>query len=228
MKIAVNTCINELLNEFIKGSRKESHEIIPTKTENVLFEHIERDDVDAYVISDNNQYFKKAIDFIRKANPYTPIVVLTSEKDNGIAVPTSADIVMSIGSQPYTQLVGNVFFNIERYVKTFATLKKLTAKIHEKIEFATCMYDPTRRLLYHKGKEVKKLGAKEGGILEILAANYKEVVKKEVILEKVWRKTDYFAGRSMDVYTTHLRNTFRDNKIKLTITNISGIGFILE
>jgi DNA-binding response OmpR family regulator len=69
---------------------------------------------------------------------------------------------------------------------------------------------------------------KAGGIIELLAINYGQVVKKEVILEKVWRKSDYFAGRSMDVYVTNLRNTLRNNKIKLSIKNISGIGLILE
>ena len=133
------------------------------------------------------------------------------------------------------------------YKKNFETLHKLTAKMHDRIEFDNCTYDPTRRILYHKVrvpqseedkakhkepeyeiKEVEKLSAKKGGILEILAINYGEVVKKEVILEKVWRKTDYFVGRSLDVYITMLRNTFKDNHIKLNIKNISGVGLILE
>ena len=77
-------------------------------------------------------------------------------------------------------------------------------------------------------KEIKKFSIKEGGILEILASNYGNVVKKEIILEKLWRKNDYFAGRSMDVYISYLRKTFKDNKIKLSIKNIAGIGLILE
>ena len=129
----------------------------------------------------------------------------------------------------YTDFVQHAFYNINTYINTFATLKKLTAKIHDKIEFANCVYDPTRRILYHKGKQVDKLSQKKGGILEILAINYGTVVKKEIILEKVWRKpNDYFAGRSMDVFMTYLRNTFKQHKIKLSIKNISGVGLILE
>jgi DNA-binding response OmpR family regulator len=107
-------------------------------------------------------------------------------------------------------------------------MQRLTAKMNDKIEFGQCIYDPTRRMLSHNGVDIKKLSAKEGGILEILAINFGQVVKKEVILEKVWRKTDYFAGRSMDVYITYLRNTLKENEINLTITNISGVGLILE
>ena len=96
------------------------------------------------------------------------------------------------------------------------------------IEFGNCRYDPTRRTLFFKEKEVKKLSAKEGGIMEILSSNYGEVVKREIILEKVWHKDDYFAGRSMDVYVTNLRKLFAAKSVFLSIKNISGVGLILE
>ena len=233
MKIAVNTENNDLLNEFIKTAKEEGHQIIVAKVERVLFEHIEACDVDAFVLSNDSLYFKKAVDFIKKSNPYTPVIGIMP---SGIFLPVIIDMYMDLSpvlssiqkSFTISSFVRIIFYNINSYIKTFAVLKRLTAKMHDKIEFANCIYDPTRRLLYYKDKEVKKLSAKEGGILEILASNYGEVVKKDVILEKVWRKNDYFAGRSMDVYITYLRNTLRNNKIKLSIKNISGIGLILE
>jgi len=226
MKIAINTENNELLNIFIKFSKESGYEIILAKAERVLFEQIENGGIDAYILSKDSLYFNKATDFIKKSNPYVPIVGLITAP--ALNYTPSTDILMQI-SLPYENLVSMILINIQKYIKNFQTLQKLTAKMHEKIEFANCVYDPTRRILYHKGKEIKKLSAKEGGILEILAINYGEVVKKEVILEKVWRKpNDYFAGRSCDVYITYLRNTLKNNKIKLSIKNISGIGLILE
>ena len=70
--------------------------------------------------------------------------------------------------------------------------------------------------------------AKEGGILEILGSNFGTVVNKDIILEKVWQKSDYFSGRSMDVYITNLRNLLKKHNIDLTIENITGSGLILE
>jgi len=230
MKIAVNTQNLELFNAFYKLGKEADHQIINAKVENVLFDTIEENNVDAYVLSNDSLYFKKAVEFIKKNNPYVPVTgIIVSTLTFNVPVDIYINEPMSFEGDPARYvLVETIFFNIKTYVKTFATLKKLTAKMHDKIEFANCVYDPTRRILYHRGKEVKKLSAKEGGILEILASNYGEVVKKEVILEKVWRKTDYFVGRSMDVYITYLRNTLRNNKIKLSIKNISGIGLILE
>jgi hypothetical protein len=225
MKIVINTENTELYNIFAKLGKEDGHQFIQAKIETVLFDSIEKENVDAYVLSVFTPYFKKAVEFIKKNNPYTPVIGLIP---HGVIIPNIPIDFYVPQIELFEVLYNVIMYNVQTYIKTFATLRKLTAKMHDKIEFGNCVYDPTRRLLYYKGKEIKKLSAKEGGILEVLAINYGEVVKKEVILEKVWRKTDYFAGRSMDVYITYLRNTLKNNKIKLTIKNISGIGLILE
>jgi len=234
MKIAFSTENMPLLNAFIRTHKENDVQIIVGKIESVLFETIENGDAEAYIISSNCTFAKKAISFIKKFNPHIPIVLLVENKPdpNGEEWKTdinNVDIIMSETCGSDIILSRMIYFNINTYIKNFETLHKLTAKMHDKIEFGNCVYDPTRRILYYKDKEIKELSPKEGGILEILAINFGEIVKKEVILEKVWRKSnDYFAGRSMDVYITHLRNTFKNNKIKLTVKNISGIGLILE
>lgn len=225
MKIVVSTGNIEFYNTFLRVKNDVDQQIINAKAESVLFDNIEKSDADAYVLSASTSYFKKAVEFIKKTSPYVPIIGLISNESISSEIPV--DIYM-IQTELNDALITLIMHNINSYIKTFATLKRLTTKMRDKIEFAYCVYDPVRRILYHKNKEVKKLSQKEGGILEILAANYGKVVKKEVILEKVWHKSDYFVGRSMDVYITYLRNTLRTNKIKLTIKNISGIGLILE
>jgi len=233
MKIVFSTENMPLLNTFIREYRENDVQIIVGKIESVLFETIENGDAEAYVISSNCVFAKKAISFIKKYNPHTPIVLLIDNNkpnSNGEVwnIDINVDIVLPENSGSDILLSRMIYFNINTYKSNFETLHKLTSKKQDKIEFGNCTYDPTRRVLYYKDKEIKELSPKEGGILEILAINFGEIVKKEVILEKVWRKTDYFVGRSMDVYVTHLRNTFRKNKIKLTVKNITGIGLILE
>ena len=230
MKIVINTPNVDIFNSFVNNTKLLDIQLINAKVESILFDYIENQEADAYILSTSNQYFKRAVDFIKKTHAYVPIIGI-------IDAPTSfdikADIYICLPSEVETEIAQTMFVeatlhNIQTYTKTFLTLRKLTAKAKDKIKFANCIYDPTRRTLFYKGKEIKKLSGKEGGIVEILASNYGKIVKKEVILEKVWRKTDYYAGRSMDVYITNLRNTFKKNKIKLTIKNISGVGLILE
>src|ERR1035437_1590568 len=147
MKIVVNTENNELLNAFIIHCKSTDNQIIIAKTENVLFDIIEKGEVDAYVLSNEVLYFNKAITFIKKSYSYVPIVLLFNPRLTPTTAVSSVDILIPYITQ-FDILILSVLNNIFMYNKTFETLKKLTAKIHEKIEFANCVYDPTRRILY--------------------------------------------------------------------------------
>lgn len=246
MKIILNTKNADLINLFMRisktsvdfpiGYEDKSVEIIASRVENGLFENISDPTVDAYLIEVPASYSQKAVDFIKKKSPYIPII-LFGDTDKLTEV-SGADIYMPLDSSIYSSLTDSAaiyksFFDISvwnaaNFLKNFKTLRKLTTKMADVIEFGPCKYDPTRRTFSFQEKEVKKLSAKEGGIIEVLASNFGEVVKKEIILEKVWHKSDYFSGRSMDVYVTHLRSLLKNNNIDMTIKNISGVGLILE
>lgn len=72
------------------------------------------------------------------------------------------------------------------------------------------------------------LTAREAQILQLLAGNRGEVVRREVILNRCWNKEhDYFASRSLDVFVNKLRKLFEtDNQIE--IKTVRGIGLILD
>ncbi len=246
MKIVLNTQSAELINYFMRfskvpnlvplGYEDKNVELQASRVESGLFDSISDPSVDAYLIEVPTSYSQKGVDFIKKRTPYIP-VILFGPTDRLTEV-SGADIYMPFDFTAFDDMVDETilykpFFeaavsNIANYLKNFAKLRKLTTKMSTVIDFGQCKYDPTRRTLSYKESEVKKLSAKEGGILEVLSSNFGEVVKKEIILEKVWHKSDYFAGRSMDVYVTKLRGLFRDNSIDMNIKNISGVGLILE
>jgi len=246
MKIILNTKDADLINFFMrisktpinfpKGYDDKSVEIVASRVESGLFENISDPTVDAYLIGVPCPYSQKAVDFIKKKSPYIPVILfgdtqrLTEVSGADIYIPHDVggfdeSVDLNYYYKPFLELT---VWNAANFLKNFATLRKLTTKMSDVIEFGQCSYDPTRRTFSFRDIEVKKLSAKEGGILEVLAANFGEVVKKEIILEKVWHKSDYFSGRSMDVYVTHLRGLLKDNEIDMTIKNISGVGLILE
>jgi hypothetical protein len=247
MKIVIYTQDQDLFSIFNKFSSsqiqsdstflsKGTFEIIIVKTEKYLFDHISDSQIDAFSINVPSSFSKKAIDFIKRKNPYIPISLFGLEKN--LLEISGADIYLPIlfndienseeKKSLYYLSYQLIVQNTSIYLQNFDKLKKLTTTIQNVIEFNDCKYDPTRRILYYNDKEIKKLSAKEGGILEILSSNYGQVIKRDIILEKVWHKSDYFSGRSMDVYLTHLRKVFTDNKIGSNIKNISGVGLILE
>jgi len=237
MKIILNTQSSDLINYFNRasklfGTESKRVELQSSRVESGLFENIGNPSVNVYLIEVPATYSKKAIDFIKKKTPYVPIILFGSM--HALAEVPGADFYLPFftpgvnDEEQVSKFFQLVVWNASNYIKNFEKLTKLTTKMTDSIEFGECKYDPTRRTLIHKDLEIKKLSAKEGGIIEVLASNFGEVVKKEIILERVWHSSNYFNGRSMDVYVTHLRALFRENNIDLNIKNISGVGLILE
>ena len=71
------------------------------------------------------------------------------------------------------------------------------------------------------------LTAREAQILQLLAENKGEVVRREVILNRCWDKNDdYFASRSLDVFVTNLRNLFETDPM-IEIKTVRGVGLML-
>lgn len=225
MKIAISTESSELYNSFVKVYKKLGYETVNVRSESTLFENIRKGDIDAFILETGVSFLKKATDLIKRVNPYTPIIVMIVDPLAPFT-PYNVDAYMHRVSS--AQTIAIAIHNVSTYIKSFSVLRKLINKPSEPIVFGDCVYDPSRRVLTNRGVEVKKFSTKEGGILELLAMNYKEVVKKELILEKVWGKSDYFTGRSCDVYITYIRNTFKKHSVDLKITNISNVGLTLE
>lgn len=224
MKIAVNTGNYEILNSIIREAKQQDNTIAIAKFERALFEHIGEEDVEAYVISNGTTYAQKAVDFIKKYCQYTPVIVIGKSDEYNIK---NADIVFPFNSEIDTEVYAKSILNaIYSYYKNFETVKKLTAKLGEEIKFANAKYDPTRRILYC-GDKSKKLSPKQGSIFELLASNFQKIVKKELILEKVWQDSNYFVGRSLDVFVSHLRRILEECETGTTITNVN-IGLVLD
>ncbi len=223
MKIVLSCDSEVQLKEFLNLSNINNIEIIDASIEKTLFNVIHAGDVDAFVLENSIKYSQRAIDLVKKKCRYIPVIVIIKSKQEL----TNADIYM-FHNRSTEELYRLIIKNIIAYEKNFSSLKKLTSTNENIVEFNKCSYDPNKRLLYHRNKEVAKLSEKTGGILEVLAMNYGNIVRKDLVLEKVWLKNDYFSGRSMDVYVSSLRKIFKDNNINNTIKNISKVGLILQ
>ena len=225
MKIVLNTQSHELINDFLSYGKTTSNNIVNAKAERLLFDNIIDGEVDAFVLEATTLYSQKAVDLIKKKYPYIPVVSIGYNAE----MLNSADIFIPVITKGQnTSLILSCIKSIEVYKTNFMKLKNLTTQLSDVIQFDNYTYDPVRRVFANSNGTIKKFSAKEGGIFEVLVSNFGEIVKKEVILEKVWRKSDYFSSRSMDVYLSHIRKMLKSNNINLTIKNISGVGLIIE
>lgn len=75
-------------------------------------------------------------------------------------------------------------------------------------------------------KEVS-LTVRESEVLDRLAGNINQVVKKKDILLALWGNDDYFNGKSLEVFISRLRRLFKASE-HVSIENVYGLGYILK
>ena len=93
-------------------------------------------------------------------------------------------------------------------------------------EFGDFNFNSKLRILTHKDDESYKLSPKENQLLKMLVLNFDDLLPRDIALNKIWRDSNYFTSRSMDVYIAKLRK-YLDKDLTLKIINVHGEGFRL-
>lgn len=96
----------------------------------------------------------------------------------------------------------------------------------EQFEMGKYTFDYTNMQLITSTSE-QYLTRKEADLLKLLCLNVNKLVHREIALKSIWGDSDYFTGRSMDVFITRLRKYLKDDP-NVSITNVHGTGFKLE
>lgn len=74
---------------------------------------------------------------------------------------------------------------------------------------------------------MRTLTVREAKILQLLADNKNEIVRREAILSRYWdTEDDYFASRSLDVFISKLRKLFEKDE-RIEIKTVRGVGLML-
>jgi two-component system, OmpR family, response regulator len=84
---------------------------------------------------------------------------------------------------------------------------------------------PDMSLTYNGERRV--LTRKEVDLLKLLCIHRNRLLPREMALSLVWGGTDYFTGRSMDVFISKLRRYLKDDP-NVSIITMHGSGFRLE
>ena len=75
--------------------------------------------------------------------------------------------------------------------------------------------------------KTRVLTTTEAKILQLLAENKNEVIRREAILSRCWKtEDDFFASRSLDVFISKLRKLFTDDP-DVEIKTARGVGLML-
>jgi DNA-binding response OmpR family regulator len=161
---------------------------------------------------------------IIEINPDIPFIFLTARKlkeDKIIGLKLGADDYIA---KPFE--VDELVLRLQNILKRIEQKRSLEG--NNIIEIGSYIFDNERLTLNNKN-HVQQLTEKEATLIEYLYLNHNQLLKRDQILMSVWKKDDYFSGRSMDVFISRLRKYFNsDPKIKIESVRNIGLEFKIE
>ena len=96
----------------------------------------------------------------------------------------------------------------------------------EVLHIGQYLFHPQKQTLTLADSSIK-LTRRESDLLHMLARQAGQLVSSSELLETLWGKDDFFARKSMDVYSHKLRKHLEGDP-DVQITNVHGRGFFLE
>jgi DNA-binding response OmpR family regulator len=160
---------------------------------------------------------------IKEADPEVPIIILSArsmkeDKIKGFRIGIDDYITKPFDEEELLYRV-KAILSRTRQSNNAATRKSV-------IQIGKYEFDPSRQQLSINNNP-QRLTLKESQILILLSKRINDLVKREEIMISVWGESDYYTGRSLDVFISKLRNYLKkDPAIK--ITTIPTVGCILE
>jgi len=154
---------------------------------------------------------------IRNLNIDVPIVFLTAKsmKEDRIKG-------FKIGADDY---VTKPFSVEELMLRIHAILKRgnVITPDNKIISFSFYELDVSNLILKTPSKSIE-LSQKETDVLAFIATNKNRLIKRDAILNSVWKDNSYFVSRSLDVFLSKLRKHFKEDE-SIKIKNVHGLGY---
>lgn len=159
---------------------------------------------------------------IRKNNPAQAFIFLTAlqEKDDRMTG-------LELGAIDY---IGKPF-DMEEFilkVKNFLKVRNDVAAettTAEPIAIGKITFMKERMTLSLSSGQQNKLTVRETEILDLLIRNKNQLVLKKDILLQFWGDTDYFNGKSLEVFISRIRKLLKHEK-NIRIDSVYGAGYL--
>ncbi|MCI0330499.1 MAG: response regulator transcription factor [candidate division Zixibacteria bacterium] len=159
---------------------------------------------------------------LRKEGIFTPILMLTSKKQEMDKV-----LGLELGADDYVTKP----FGIRELLARIKALLRRKVEIVTEVEeysFGSVQVD-FKKLEASKNGKPLKLTAKEFEILKFLVSHEREVVRREVLLDKVWGYESFPTTRTVDTFIASLRKKIENDpsrpKHLLTVPTV-GYKFV--
>lgn len=156
---------------------------------------------------------------IKENYPTLPFIFLTAKK-------LKEDMIegLKIGADDYIVKPFDADILVLK-LKNISNRSKITTQLAPKpkdIQIGQYTLLP-ESLILQSPTQAHRLTEKEMQLLLFLYEHRNRVVKRDDILKAVWSESDFFTGRSMDVFVSRLRKYLKED-INISIKSVRGVG----
>lgn len=163
---------------------------------------------------------------IVKINPNQPFFFLTAHNEKQDRLRGLKIGAIDYISKPFE--IEELVLRIGNIIKKFSASQSAPSKSSEPfIVIGDIRYRKDQLFLKMPDDKEISLTVRESEVLEHLAANINQVVKKKELLLALWGNDDYFNGKSLEVFISRLRRLFKASDL-ISIENVYGLGYILK
>lgn len=151
-------------------------------------------------------------------NPEIPFLFLTARNQNedkikGLKLGADDYIIKPFEADELVLRINNILKRASKF---------LVQPNANEIQIGNYLFH-TYRLELKLRNQIQQLTEKEAALITFLNNNRNQLLKRDQILQAIWKTDDYFSGRSMDVFISRLRKYFKDDA-NISIESVRNIG----
>lgn len=200
---------------------------------------LEKAGFEAYCITE----FSKAADDIISSSPDLVLLDLNLPGISGfeickeIRIRSNVPVLVLTGRDAMKDELHALDIGADEYINKPCRSERLLARINNLLrrlenrsnllEIKGISLDTQTYTIIVNGKAVI-LPENQGKIMELLLENYKKLVTKDMLFEKLWGTTEYIDENALHVNMTRLKKSLQNLNTEYKINTIRGKGYCLE
>jgi len=157
---------------------------------------------------------------IRKELPHMPIIFLTARHQKADRIQG-----LQLGADDY---ITKPFEADELVLRIQNLLKRTisTTPFTPLVTIGNYTFD-SKKLSLQSPTKTHRLTERETALLQYLVQHKNEIVSKDAILKALWKESDFFSRRSLDVFISRLRKYLKEDEA-VQIESLRGVGIIFK
>ena len=222
VKIAIVEDEEDLLELLEYNLSKEGYEVTGFLNTKYTTQFIEEEEIDL-LIMDRNLPGVEGSEYVQtlRKDGFTMPVIYLSAKDND----TEIEEGFLRGGDDY---ITKPFNMKELILRVKALLRRTSKKVNEKVlSYRDMTLDKSARTLTIENKliDVTKL---EFNLLYELIINKSNVLDRDYLLENVWRDTESYQYKTVNVAINRIKEKIDPDKTKNYIETVRGVGYVMK